>query len=204
MELRSRERRPREAALLNARRGLQDEGLGPASSLLPRTLLRPGTGAATSAGCPPRADFMLSIQGVTLTSTLTSTLFTHKLPNSSSWRSRGDTRDNQQERKCCDSAMASDVSARLVTIPRHSNTNPVLLGICRCDQSLSQLALIPGNLGGLRSTSAKAFQAELRLPREVLPEESSFTPPLESPVLPFLMVCPTDFLPPARSHHHVC
>ena len=84
--------------------------------------------------------------------------------------------------------MTPDVPTRWVTISRYLNTNPVLLGVCRCDQSLSWLTSIPGNLGGPCSTSAKAFQAELRLPQEVLPEENSFTPLLESPVLPFLMI----------------
>ena len=67
----------------------------PANSLLPRTLLRPGTGAVALAGCPPRADFTLSIQGITLTSTLAGTLFTHRLLNSSSRSSRYDTMDNR-------------------------------------------------------------------------------------------------------------
>lgn len=78
----------------------------PANSLLPRTLLRPGTGAVASAGCPPRADFTLSIQGITLTSTLSGTLFMQRLLDSSSRSSRYDTTGNRWERKCCDSVHA--------------------------------------------------------------------------------------------------
>ena len=104
----------------------------PAPSLLCSGLAQgPGPRPAALPELTPPSAF----KGITLTSTLTGTLFTHRLLNSSSRSSGYDTVDHRWERKCCDSVMASDVPVRLATISSYSNTNPVLLGICRRDQT---------------------------------------------------------------------